>query len=113
MPQKMDLWHSGLALAKYGPALTTIGLVTGFLVAKITLMPNFSLLAPPHAPEDGPVVLQAGPDPLEVCEEVRGSRQQLLHDPLPIGCIIQVHSKHKERFSGTYITLHKEIYVHT
>ena len=40
MPQKMDLWHSGLALAKSGPALTTIGLVTGFLVAYTTSMPN-------------------------------------------------------------------------
>ena len=52
MSQKMDLWHYGLALAKSGQALTTIGLVTGFIVAKTTYMPNFSLLAPPHAPED-------------------------------------------------------------
>ena len=61
MPQKMDLWYSGLALAKSGPALTTIGLVTEFIVAKTTCMPNFSLLAPPHAPYDGPVALWAGP----------------------------------------------------
>ena len=81
MPRKRDLWHSGLALAKSGLALTTIGLVTGFLVAYTTCMPNSSLLAPPHVPEDGPVVLQAGPDPLEGPEEVRGLRHQLPHDP--------------------------------
>ena len=36
MPLKMDMWHSGLALAKSGLALTTTGLVTGFLVANTT-----------------------------------------------------------------------------
>ena len=80
MPQKMDLWHSGLALAKSGSALNTIGLVTGFLVAKTTCMPNSSLLAPPYAPEDGPVVLQAGPDPLGALEEVWGLCHRLPHD---------------------------------
>ena len=39
MPQKMDLWHSWLALAMPGAALITIGLFTGFLVAKTTYMP--------------------------------------------------------------------------
>ena len=67
--------------AKYGPALTTIGLVTGFLVAYTTSMPISSLLATPHAPDDGPVVLQAGPDPLEGPKEVLGLRHQLPHDP--------------------------------
>ena len=80
MPQNMDLWHSGLALAKSGSALNTIGLVTGFLVAKTTCMPNSSLLAPPHAPEDGPVVVQARPDPLEGPEEVWQLGRQLCHD---------------------------------
>ena len=83
MPQKMDLWHSGLALAKSGSALNTIGLVTGFLVANTTYMPNSSLLAPPHAPEDGPVVLQVGPDSHGGPEEVRGLCHQLPHDPKP------------------------------
>ena len=71
MPQKMDLWHSRQALAMYGSVLTTIGLVTDFLVAKTTYMPNYSLQALPHAPEDGPVTLQAGPDPLGGPEEVQ------------------------------------------
>ena len=47
MPQKMDLWHSRLALAKSGSVVNPIGLVTGFLVAKTTCMPNFSILALP------------------------------------------------------------------
>ena len=85
MPQNMDLWHSGLALAKSGSGLNTIGLVTGFLVAKATCMPNFSLLAPPHAPEDGPVVLQVGPDPLEGAEGVQGLCHQLPHDHQALG----------------------------
>ena len=84
MPQNMDLWHSGLALAKSGSGLNTIGLVTGFLVAKATCMPNFSLLAPPHAPEDGPVVLQVGPDSHGGPEEVRELSHQLTHDPKPL-----------------------------
>ena len=36
MAQKIDLWHSGPALAMSGPALTISGLVIGFLVTNTT-----------------------------------------------------------------------------
>ena len=61
MARKMDLWHSRLALAMSGLALTTTGMITGICVAKATCIPNFSLLAPPNGPEDGPVALWASP----------------------------------------------------
>ena len=65
MPQKMGLWHSGLALAMPGSAMITTGLVNNFRVAKTTYMPNFNPLDPPHGSEEGPVVLWAGPGHLQ------------------------------------------------
>ena len=60
MARKMDLWHSRLPLAIYGPALTTTGLITGIHVATTTCMPNFSLLALPTGQKMDP--WHSGPD---------------------------------------------------
>ena len=45
-----------------GSDLATSTILIGFPMAMKTYLPNLSLLALPHGPEDGPVVLWDGPE---------------------------------------------------